>query len=210
MHAIVGAALKQRVLMLILSLALIAGGLFAYKQLNIEAYPDPVPPLVDIVTQNPGQSSEEIERYITIPIEIQMAVLGTIDRELCPLEQDRQVGRFLKFKNEDTIGDSVRKSGGDEHRIAGANNARLQCAEKCSTIALSNPITDLAQTHLILESDADLSTFRGIKYVPGLGLAVGETEMSLRERAIGMQMHRQALIEIEQLHQHLSTGAVAS
>jgi cobalt-zinc-cadmium resistance protein CzcA len=36
-----------------------------YKQLNIEAYPDPVPPLVDIVTQNPGQSSEEIERYIT-------------------------------------------------------------------------------------------------------------------------------------------------
>ncbi len=32
-----------------------------------------MPPLVDIITQNPGQSSEEIERYITIPIEIQMA-----------------------------------------------------------------------------------------------------------------------------------------
>src|ERR1700722_6202723 len=41
--------------------------------LNIEAYPDPVPPLVDVVTQNPGQSAEEIERYITIPIEIEMA-----------------------------------------------------------------------------------------------------------------------------------------
>jgi hypothetical protein len=41
--------------------------------LNIEAYPDPVPPLVDIVTQSTGQSAEEIERYITIPIEIQMA-----------------------------------------------------------------------------------------------------------------------------------------
>ncbi|MCA0302600.1 MAG: CusA/CzcA family heavy metal efflux RND transporter [Proteobacteria bacterium] len=75
MQAIVGFALQQRILMLILSAALIAGGLFAYKQLNIEAYPDPVPPLVDIVTQNPGQSSEEIERYITIPIEIQMAGL---------------------------------------------------------------------------------------------------------------------------------------
>src|SRR5438445_12398654 len=49
------------------------GGLLAYRTLNIEAYPDPVPPLVDIITQNPGQSSEEIERYITIPIEIQMA-----------------------------------------------------------------------------------------------------------------------------------------
>ena len=75
MQAIVGAAIQQRVLVLILAAALIAGGLFAYKQLNIEAYPDPVPPLVDIVTQNPGQSSEEIERYITIPIEVQMAGL---------------------------------------------------------------------------------------------------------------------------------------
>src|SRR4030081_1065675 len=73
MQAIVGAALQQRVLVLILAGALIAGGLFAYKRLNIEAYPDPVPPLVDIVTQKPGQSSEEIERYITIPIEVQMA-----------------------------------------------------------------------------------------------------------------------------------------
>jgi len=73
MHAIVAAALKQRILVIILALTLMAGGLFAYRQLNIEAYPDPVPPLVDIITQNPGQSSEEIERYITIPIEVQMA-----------------------------------------------------------------------------------------------------------------------------------------
>jgi len=73
MQAIVGAALQQRVLVVILSVALIIGGIFAYIRLNIEAYPDPVPPLVEIVTQNPGQSSEEIERYITIPIEVQMA-----------------------------------------------------------------------------------------------------------------------------------------
>ncbi len=73
MHAIVAAALKQRILVIILAATLMVGGLFAYKTLNIEAYPDPVPPLVDIITQNPGQSSEEIERYITIPIEIQMA-----------------------------------------------------------------------------------------------------------------------------------------
>ena len=40
--------------------------------------PDPVPPLVDIVTQNPGQSAEEIERYITIPIETQVAGLKNL------------------------------------------------------------------------------------------------------------------------------------
>ncbi len=73
MHALVGAALKQRILVIILAATVMVGGLFAYSTLNIEAYPDPVPPLVDIITQNPGQSSEEIERYITIPIEIQMA-----------------------------------------------------------------------------------------------------------------------------------------
>ena len=75
MHAIVAAALKQRVLVIILGVTMMVGGLFAYRTLNIEAYPDPVPPLVDVITQNPGQSSEEIERYITMPIEIQMAGL---------------------------------------------------------------------------------------------------------------------------------------
>ena len=75
MQAIVATALKQRILVIILAGVLMIGGLFAYRTLNIEAYPDPVPPLVDIITQNPGQSSEEIERYITIPIEIQMAGL---------------------------------------------------------------------------------------------------------------------------------------
>src|SRR5258707_5349747 len=73
MHVLVAAALKQRVLVIILGITLMVAGLFAYRTLNIEAYPDPVPPLVDIITQNPGQSSEEIERYITIPIEVQMA-----------------------------------------------------------------------------------------------------------------------------------------
>ena len=53
--------------------AVLVGGLIAFKQLNIEAYPDPTPPMVDIVTQSPGLSSEEIERYITIPIETQVA-----------------------------------------------------------------------------------------------------------------------------------------
>ena len=91
-----GRSASQRVLVLILSLALIVGGLFAYKKLNIEAYPDPVPPLVDIVTQNPGQSSEEIERYITIPIEVQMSglpyvTLGALDLADRPLRREGAV-----------------------------------------------------------------------------------------------------------------------
>jgi heavy metal efflux system protein len=73
MNAIIAFALKQRVFLAVLLPLVLIGGLALFAQLNIEAYPDPVPPLVDIVTQSTGQSAEEIERYITIPIEIQMA-----------------------------------------------------------------------------------------------------------------------------------------
>ena len=69
MNAIIGYALKLRALVVVLfGLLLLAGGI-AFTQLNIESYPDPVPPLVDVITQSAGQSAEEIERYITIPIE---------------------------------------------------------------------------------------------------------------------------------------------
>ena len=65
MDRLVAIAVNRRYLMVGLFAAVIIGGLIAFKQLNIEAYPDPTPPMVDIVTQSPGLSSEEIERYIT-------------------------------------------------------------------------------------------------------------------------------------------------
>ncbi len=59
--------------------AVIIGGLVAFQQLNIEAYPDPTPPMVDIVTQSAGLSAEEIERYITIPLETQVAGIKNLN-----------------------------------------------------------------------------------------------------------------------------------
>jgi len=73
MKNIIHFALRHRILVVIMLLLLLVSGMIGFTRLNIEAYPDPVPPLVDIVTQNTGQSAEEIERYVTIPIEIQMA-----------------------------------------------------------------------------------------------------------------------------------------
>jgi cobalt-zinc-cadmium resistance protein CzcA len=73
MDRLVAIAVNRRYLMVGLLAVVMIGGLIAFKQLNIEAYPDPTPPMVDIVTQSPGLSSEEIERYITIPIETQVA-----------------------------------------------------------------------------------------------------------------------------------------
>src|SRR3954471_23682457 len=73
MNRIVAIAVQRRFLMVGLFVAILTGGLIAFQQLNIEAYPDPTPPMVDIVTQSNGLSAEEIERYITIPIETQVA-----------------------------------------------------------------------------------------------------------------------------------------
>src|ERR1700726_1652713 len=73
MDRLVAIAISRRYLMVGLLAVVMIGGLIAFKQLNIEAYPDPTPPMVDIVTQSPGLSSEEIERYITIPIETQVS-----------------------------------------------------------------------------------------------------------------------------------------
>src|ERR1700741_3932341 len=73
MNGIVNFALKRPTIIVILTVLLFGAGIVCFIQLNIEAYPDPVPPLVEVITQSSGQSAEEIERYITIPIEIQMA-----------------------------------------------------------------------------------------------------------------------------------------
>lgn len=80
MNPIVAFALRHRFMMLVvLGLFLVAGGV-AFALLNIEAYPDPVPPMVEIVTQNTGQSASEIERTITIPIEIQLAGVKNVKK----------------------------------------------------------------------------------------------------------------------------------
>src|SRR5438552_6083239 len=78
MNTLIGFALKHRVLMLVLFVMIFAGGIIAFRELNIEAYPDPTPPMVDVITQSPGLSAEEIERYITIPIETQLAAMRNL------------------------------------------------------------------------------------------------------------------------------------
>jgi heavy metal efflux system protein len=62
-------ALRQRVVVLGLSLILLGAGIFAFTQLDIEAYPDPVQPMVEVLTLPNGLSAEEVERLVTVPLE---------------------------------------------------------------------------------------------------------------------------------------------
>jgi cobalt-zinc-cadmium resistance protein CzcA len=77
---IVEFALEQRVFVCALGLLLLFGGLYAFHILDVVAYPDPSPPMVEVITQYPGWSAEEIERQISIPIEIGLTGMpGLVD-----------------------------------------------------------------------------------------------------------------------------------
>jgi cobalt-zinc-cadmium resistance protein CzcA len=69
---IVSFALAQRLLVVVASIALMFCGAWAFSKLPIDAYPDLSPPHVEIVSQWPGHAAEEVERLITIPLEVEM------------------------------------------------------------------------------------------------------------------------------------------
>ncbi len=69
MRGLIHAVLRYRIIALIGMAVWLAAGIWALVRLDIEAYPDPSPPLVDVITQNPSWSAEEMEQQVTVPIE---------------------------------------------------------------------------------------------------------------------------------------------
>ena len=76
---LVSFALRQRFLIVVASLALMLWGAVSFQKLPIDAYPDLSPTHVEIITQWPGHAAEEIERLVTIPIEIEMNGIPKLD-----------------------------------------------------------------------------------------------------------------------------------
>ncbi len=70
LKGILAFGLTRRAIVLLSLLVFIGGGLIAFTKLNIEAYPDPAPVILEITAQAPGLSAEEMERYYTIPMEV--------------------------------------------------------------------------------------------------------------------------------------------
>src|SRR3954466_12481365 len=73
LRSLIAFCLSRRPLLLTAFAAFLGIGYAAFTTLNIEAYPDPAPPIIEVITQWPGQSPEEVERYVTVPIEIALA-----------------------------------------------------------------------------------------------------------------------------------------
>ncbi len=70
MARFISSLLRFRTAVLIVLGGALAAGIFGALKLDIEAYPDPSPPLVEIITQNPAWSAEEMEQQVTAPIEL--------------------------------------------------------------------------------------------------------------------------------------------
>src|SRR3954470_17202696 len=73
LRSLIAFCLSRRLLVMVAFVAFLGIGSVAFLALNIEAYPDPAPPIIEIIAQQAGQSPEEVERYVTIPLEIAVA-----------------------------------------------------------------------------------------------------------------------------------------
>jgi heavy metal efflux system protein len=81
MNGLVASSLRQRVLIILLTLLLTGAGIRSLDRLPVDAYPDLSPPMVEIITQWPGHAAEEVERLITVPVEVGMNGLPRITTE---------------------------------------------------------------------------------------------------------------------------------
>ena len=79
LKAILNFALQRRPIVLLGFIIVLAAGIVAFTKLNIEAYPNPAPVILEITAQAPGLSAEEMERYYTIPLEVGLATTPGVD-----------------------------------------------------------------------------------------------------------------------------------
>jgi len=80
MNKIIQFVLKNQLLMLVLALLVLAGGFYSYRQLPIDAFPDVSPSLVQVFTLTEGLAPEEIEKYVTFPVEAAMNGLPDLEK----------------------------------------------------------------------------------------------------------------------------------
>src|SRR5947208_5081370 len=93
-------AVNSPLVVILLTLALAGVGAYAFVHVNVEAYPDPAPPIVEVVAQYPGASAEEVERRVSVPLEVAFAGMPglTMTRSkslfgLCHIRNQFEYGR---------------------------------------------------------------------------------------------------------------------
>src|SRR5437763_15722381 len=70
---LIGWGLDNPLIVLLLAAGLTIYGVSSFLRVNVEAYPDPAPAIIEVIAQYPGASAEEVERQVTIPLEVTLA-----------------------------------------------------------------------------------------------------------------------------------------
>jgi cobalt-zinc-cadmium resistance protein CzcA len=78
MEKIIPFVLRNRLLMVVLGSLVLAGGAYSYRQLPVDAFPDVTPTLVQVFTETAGLAPEEVEKYVTYPVEVAMNGLPSL------------------------------------------------------------------------------------------------------------------------------------
>ena len=80
-------ALRERVVVIGAAVLLAIAGFYSFREIDVQAYPDPVQPRVEIITQPLGLSAEEVEKIATIPLEVGLAGIRNLrgDADNIPL-----------------------------------------------------------------------------------------------------------------------------
>ena len=111
LKAIIAFSLKNKYFILFAAAVLIVTGIITFKNMPIEAFPDVTNTEIDIITQWPGRSAEEVEKYITIPIEI---ALNPVQQKISLRSTSIFGLSYVKIIFEDEVKDPAGKDAGNE------------------------------------------------------------------------------------------------
>jgi cobalt-zinc-cadmium resistance protein CzcA len=139
-------AVHNRLVVCLLAIALVAVGSYALLNINIEAYPDPAPAIVEVIAQFPGASAEEVERQVTIPLEVAMAGMPGLE-----MTRSKSLFGLSHLRNQFSYGTSYKDA-----RIEVLN--RLALADLPSgvqpTISPASPIGEIYRYVITSPKDA--------------------------------------------------------
>ncbi len=79
-QALMTLALRERIVVVGMAILLLLAGIYSFSELDIEAYPDPVQPMIEILTLPNGLSAEEVEKLVTVPTEFGMGGMRNLER----------------------------------------------------------------------------------------------------------------------------------
>src|SRR5439155_1683723 len=207
MNGIVAFSLRHRVLMVLLFVIILFGGIIAFRELNIEAYPDPTPPMVDVITQSPGLSAEEIERYITIPIETQLAAL----RNLTSMRTISLYGLSdvkLQFSFEFTYEQALLQALNNSNINVGGNTVNIGSqAAVVRGVGLIRSADELSNT-MLTQSGGNPVLVRDVATVhvghkPRLGIAGKDADDDIVEGIVLMRRGEQSMPTIERVEREV-------